>query len=133
MVGTESLVAIIAILSTIALPVIVAWILVFKKFDSTHKERMGLIQQGIIPPSESKRKRTPNRYISLRNGILFVALGIGLVVGILGTQELGYADGFSLLFTSAITIFFVGIGYIIFFLITKRKFFRVTLRLLHIL
>ena len=111
---------IIAILSSVALPIVVAWILVLKKITSIHKERMGMIQQGIIPPNESKRKSTPNRYVTLRNGTLFIALGIGLVVGVLGNQQLGYGDIYAILFVTASTVFFIGIGYLVFFLITKN-------------
>ncbi len=111
---------IIAILSSVALPIVVAWILILKKINVTHKERMGLIQQGIIPPNEPKRKSTPNRYVTLRNGTIFIALGIGLIVGVLGTQELGYGDVYAMLFVTASTVFFLGIGYLLFFLITKN-------------
>ena len=116
----EDLIPIIAILSTIALPIATGLILGFKKLNSAHKERMGLIQQGIIPPNEPKRKSTPNRYRSLRNGIILIALGIGIIVGFLGTNYLVIGEDNPFLFVIASTVFFLGIGYTVFFIITKN-------------
>ena len=119
--GMESLIAIIAVLSIFALPVIAAVVLIFKKINSTHKERIGMIQQGIIPPNEPKRKSSPNRYRSLRNGIILVALGFGIIVGIIGTETLQFAENEPFLFAAASAIFFLGLGYLAFFLITKNS------------
>ena len=116
----ESIVAIIAVVSIFALPLITALVLIFKKINSTHKERMGLIQQGIIPPNQTKQKSTPNRYRSLRNGIILIALGIGIIVGFLGTNYLIIGEDNPFLFVIASTVFFLGIGYTAFFLITKN-------------
>lgn len=116
----DDLVAVIVVLSIFALPLITALVLIFKKVDSVHKERMGLIQQGIIPPKISKRKENPNRYISLRNGIIFVAIGVGITAGIIGIETLEVAVSNPFLFTAATTIFFLGIGYLVFVLITRN-------------
>ena len=115
----ESFIAVVVILSTIALPIATGLILGFKKLNSAHKERMGLIQQGIIPPNEPKRKSTPNRYRSLRNGVLLIALGVGLIVGFLGANYLPMSEDNSFLFVTASIVLFLGIGYTVFFLITK--------------
>ena len=118
----DDLEGIIAIISIFALPVITAMVLIFKELSSTHKERMGLIQQGIIPPNEPKRKSTPNRYRSLRNGIILIGLGIGFIVGILGTNYLVIGEDNPFLFVIASTVLFLGIGYTVFFLITKDSY-----------
>ena len=111
---------IIAILASVALPLVVAWVLIFKKINSTHKERMGMIQQGIIPPNEPKRKSTPNRYRSLRNGVILVALGIGVIVGFVSANNLNVGDN-EFWIISASIIFFLGLGYLTFFLITRNS------------
>ncbi len=110
----------IAIISIFALPMITAMVLIYKKLSSVHKERMELIKQGIIPPNEPKRKSTPNRYRSLRNGIILIGLGIGFIVGILGTNYLVIGEDNPFLFVIASTVFFLGIGYTVFFIITKK-------------
>lgn len=115
------LIPIIAIISIFALPIITALILIFKKISSTHKERMGLIEQGIIPPEESnkKRERTPNRYVSLRNGIVLIFLGVGLIVGFLITSNLSIGNTSPFFFIVATTVLFLGIGYALFYKLTK--------------
>ena len=118
----KELAGIIAIISIFALPMITAMVLILKKLSSVHKERMGMIQQGIIPPNEPKRKSTPNRYRSLRNGIILIGLGIGFIVGILGTNYLIIGEDNPFLFVIASTVLFLGIGYTVFFLITKDSY-----------
>ena len=118
----EYLTGIFAIISIFALPMITAMVLIYKKLSSVHKERMGMIQQGIIPPNEPKRKSTPNRYRSLRNGIILIGLGIGFIVGILGTNYLIIGEDNPFLFVIASTVLFLGIGYTVFFLITKDSY-----------
>ena len=111
---------VIAIISIFALPVITALVLIFKKLNSTHKERMSLIQQGIIPPNQTKQKSVPNRYRSLRNGIILIALGIGIIVGFIGTNYLVIGEDNPFLFVIASTVFFLGIGYTVFFIVTRN-------------
>ena len=117
----NSLVPVVAVLSTIALPIATGLILGLKKISSAHKERMGMIQQGIIPPNEPKRKSTPNRYRSLRNGVILIALGIGIIVGFLGTNYLIIGENNPDLFIIASIVLFLGIGYTVFFLITNNS------------
>ena len=117
----NSLVPVVAVLSTIALPIATGLILGLKKLSSAHKERMGMIQQGIIPPNEPKRKSTPNRYRSLRNGVILIALGIGIIVGFLGTNYLIIGENNPDLFIIASIVLFLGIGYTVFFWITNNS------------
>ena len=109
-----TLIPIIAILSSVALPLIVGAILGFKKINSEHKERMGLIHQGIIPPDappESQKQTTPNRYVSLRNGIILIMLGIGFIAGFLGIKYLVIGEDNPFSFFAASIVFFLGIGF----------------------
>ena len=118
-----TLIPIIAILSSVALPLIVGAILGFKKINSEHKERMGLIHQGIIPPDaprKSKKQTTPNRYVSLRNGIILIMLGIGFIAGFLGIKYLVIGEDNPFFFFAASIVFFLGIGFLVFFLITRN-------------
>ena len=117
----NSLVPVVAVLSTIALPIATGLILGLKKLSSAHKERMGMIQQGIIPPNEPKRTSTPNRYRSLRNGVILIALGIGIIVGFLGTNYLIIGENNPDLFIIASIVLFLGIGYTVFFWITNNS------------
>lgn len=50
------LIPIIAIICTIGLPIIAGWILGLQWIRTRNAERMGLINQGIIPPITLQRK-----------------------------------------------------------------------------
>ena len=118
-----TLIPIIAILSTVALPIATGLILGFKKINSNHKERMGLIQQGIIPPDaprKPKQQTTPNRYVSLRNGIILISLGIGFIAGFLGIKYLVIGEDNPFFFFAASIVLFLGIGFLVFYLITRN-------------
>ena len=118
-----TLIPIIAILSTVALPIATGLILGFKKINSNHKERMGLIQQGIIPPDaprKPKQQTTPNRYVSLRNGIILISLGIGFIAGFLGIKYLVIGEDNPFFFFAASIVLFLGIGFLVFFMITRN-------------
>lgn len=116
----DSVVAIIAIISIFGAPFIAATILGINWMRSRHKERMGLINQGIIPPNEPKRKRNPNRFVSLRNGIVLVALGIGIIVGFLCGEYLVIGQDNEFWMIASSIVFFLGIGYLVYFFVTRN-------------
>ena len=116
------LVPLLAIFCIFGLPILMAIILGTQWIKARNQERMGLINQGIIPPDSSKKKRNPNRFVSLRNGIILVCLGIGIIVGFLisnfsYSNEVRISSFFSL---SASIVFFLGIGYLIYFFVTRN-------------
>lgn len=114
------LIPIVSILSTIALPIVTALVLILKKLNADHNERMALINQGIIPPNEPKKKTNPNRLVSLRNGIILAALGIGILVGFLCSQHLVIGKENKFWIMSASIVFFLGVGYLVYFLVTRN-------------
>jgi len=114
------LIPIIAIICTIGLPIIAGWILGLQWVKSRHAERMGLINQGIIPPESPKKKSNPNRFVSLRNGIVLIALGIGIIVGFLCSEYLVIGQENEFWITSASVAFFLGVGYLAYFLIVQK-------------
>ncbi|HBG40034.1 DUF6249 domain-containing protein [Limibacterium fermenti] len=116
----EVLIPVIAILSVIALPVVAIFVLGLRKLSADHAERIGLINQGIIPPDNPKPKSTPNRFVSLRNGIVLVALGIGVVVGFVCTEYLTIGETYEFWIIAASILFFLGLGYLSYFLVTKK-------------
>lgn len=116
----DELVPIIAIICTIGLPIIAGWILGLQWVKSRHAERMGLINQGIIPPDSPKKKSDPNRFVSLRNGIVLIALGIGIIVGFLCSEYLVIGQENEFWITSASVAFFLGVGYLAYFLIVQK-------------
>ncbi len=116
----ENLIPIIAILCSVGLPIATGLVLGYRKIQTEHRERMGMINQGIIPPERSqKKKANPNRYVSLRNALVLMMLGVGIMVGITLSQYT--TDNWDYFFPMAASIvFFLGAGYLIFFFVTKN-------------
>lgn len=116
----DDIIGIIAILCTIALPIAFGMTLGLISIKSEHRERMGLINQGIIPPERLKRKPNPNRYVSLRNGILLVAIGVGIIVGFVSANNLALGEYSEFWVIAASIVFFLGVGFLTYFLITRN-------------
>jgi hypothetical protein len=114
------LIPIVSILSAVALPIVTALVLILRKLNADHNERMALINQGIIPPNEPKKKTNPNRLVALRNGIILAALGVGIIVGFLCSQYLVIGEENKFWITSASIVFFLGVGYLVYFLVTRN-------------
>jgi len=109
-----------AITCTIGLPVVAGWVLGLQWIKSRNAERMGLINQGIIPPDSPRKKSDPNRLVSLRKGIVLIALGIGIMVGFLCSEYLVIGRGNEFWMTGASIVFFLGIGYLVYFLVVQK-------------
>ena len=116
----ELWVAIIAIICTIGLPVVTGLVLGLRWMKTRSEERMGLINQGIIPPDTPKKKSNPNRMVSLRNGIVLIALGIGIIAAFLCSKYLPIGQVSEFWIIGASVVFFLGIGYLSYFLITQK-------------
>lgn len=87
-----------------------------------HKENMELIRQGIIPPKPNKnRKPTPNKFRSLRNGMLCVGIGLGIIVDMIFYKCLWLTKKDNFLFLGASILLFMGLAYIIYFLIVRNR------------
>ena len=114
------LIPIIAILCTIGLPITAGLVIGLTSVKNSHKERIGLINQGIIPPNRTKVKRNPNRLVSLRNWIVLIALGIGIIVGFLCSEYLVIGQENEFWVTGASVVFFLGVGYLVYFLVTQK-------------
>lgn len=117
----EYTIGIIAILSTVGLPIAGGIIIWITSMRNKHKERMGLISQGIIPPDIPKRRATPNRLLSLRNGIVLLSVGIGAITGLVIGKHLLNLDEDNMFWAfSASVVIFLGLGYLIYFFVSKK-------------
>lgn len=119
----EDFIPIVAILCAVGLPIATGLVLGYNAIRNEHRERMGLIEQGIIPPNKTKKKSDPNRLVSLRNGIVLIALGIGIIVGFFCSDYLAIGQGNQFWVTGASVVFFLGVGYLIYFLVTRKMVF----------
>ncbi|EGK00965.1 MAG: hypothetical protein LBS20_08700 [Prevotella sp.] len=115
----HNIIPIVAILSSVALPIGFGMFLGLKSIASKHKERMELIKQGIIPPDQTKP--TPNKYRSLRNGILCVGIALGLIIALIISRvmELGEDEAFWVVASGI--LLFLGLAYVTFYILVKDK------------
>lgn len=121
MIMWDDFIPVIAIICTIGLPIVAGWVLGIQWIKSRNEERMALINQGIIPADSPKRRKAdPNRLVSLRNGIVLIALGIGIIVGFLCSEYLVIGQNNSFWITGASVVFFLGLGYLAYFLVVQK-------------
>lgn len=113
------LVGALAIVCIFGLPVLAVAFVLVKLITSNNKERMELARHGIVPPVQAKP--SPNKYRSLRNGILCIGIAVGLVAGIILTSCIGYEYYVEFLIICSSTILCLGLSYIVFYLIVKDK------------
>ena len=113
------LIPIIAIICAVGLPVCLGAFVLIKLISSNNKERLELARHGIVPPVRSKP--SPNKYRSLRSGILCIGIATGLIAGILFTSCRMYVYYVEFLIICSSTILCLGLSYIVFFLIVKDK------------
>ena len=79
----ETLVAVLSVICAVGLPIVMTIFICYWVLTGKHKERMAMIERGIVPEEAQRQKANPNRYIALRNGMLMASLAIGALIGIL--------------------------------------------------
>ncbi|MFA7359867.1 MAG: DUF6249 domain-containing protein [Candidatus Kapaibacterium sp.] len=97
--------------------IIILWAIYTK-----HRERMRLIEKGISPDEAKKYftnvdKKPRNAFGALKWGILFLFLGAGIFTANILEQMYDLSDGV----TSGLVIFFIGLGFVVYFLIANSK------------
>ncbi len=115
----KDLAGIIAILVVIGFPIATVLVVKILSIRSLHNEKMGLINQGIIPPSAPQRKPTPNRLVSLRNAVVLIFLAIGLILGLIVTEFWIINEDMQFWIIASSIILFLGVGYLVYFILTK--------------
>jgi len=115
----DELTGIIAILSAVALPLILVGYILIYWLRTRHRERTELLKQGIVPAAQMKAM--PNKYSMLRNGCLLIGLALGLIVGMVIESSIDYSDLGSFLIVLSSSILFIGAGYVVFYLLVKNK------------
>ena len=109
----ETMVAVLGVICTIGLPIVMTIFICYWVLTGKHKERMAMIERGIVPEEAQRQKANPNRYIALRNGILMVSLALGALVGFILDPYITNISNYVVL--PATTILFGGIGFVGYF------------------
>lgn len=113
------LIPIVAIVCIFALPVIFGSLVLLRLINANSQERLELARHGIVAPV--RPKPSPNKYRTLRNGILCIGIAIGIAIGTLIVLNGGYREYIEFLIISSSTIMCLGLGYLVFYLIVKNK------------
>ena len=112
------IIPVLAILCAIALPLILVILSVYWTVTSKHKEKMAMIERGIAP-DENASDRQPNRYGSLRNGLLMIGLAIGTIAGIFLARTMKEEYEMFLIIVAMIVVC-GGIAFTSYFFISKK-------------
>lgn len=124
-------IGLVAVIGIFILPVVTIAYVIIKLSSSNNKVNLELARHGIIPPV--KAKPAPNKYRSLRNGILCIGTAIGVVIGVALSKYveinppqltdssiyIGLDNAFMTVCAS--TIFFIGLSYLVFYFIVRNK------------
>lgn len=113
----EAFVPAIAIIFTFGIP----GMLIFYHIYLKHKERTKLMDMGLSPQEardyfREMEKKPKNPLGTLKWGILFSMIGLGLFIGIL-LDEAGFKDEL----TGVMVLLFGGLGFIIYYFIANAK------------
>ena len=124
-----ALVPIIAIVCVFGLPILTVAFVLVKLITSNNKERLELARHGIIPPVQSKP--SPNKYRSLRSGILCIGVALGIILGLIimpyyksnedYSNYIVFVDHVKFLILCSTTILSLGLSYLVFYLIVRNK------------
>ena len=123
------LIPILGIICIFGLPILTVAFVLVKLITSNNKERLELARHGIIPPVQSKP--SPNKYRSLRSGILCIGLALGVILGLIimpyykssedYSNYIVFVDHVKFLILCSSTIFSLGLSYLVFYLIVRNK------------
>ncbi len=113
----DAIAPVFAIVFTFGIPgVLIFWYLYIK-----HKERTKLMDMGLSPQEardyfREQERKPKNPLSSLKWGILFTMIGLGLFIGIL-LDEAGFKDEL----TGVMVLVFGGLGFIIYYFVASSK------------
>ena len=116
--GNETIVAVSSVICAVGLPIVMTIFICYWVLVGKHKERMAMIERGIVPEEAQRTKANPNRYIALRNGMLMASLAIGALIGILIESCFTFTNEWHWLLVPMITVLFGGIGFVGYFFLS---------------
>lgn len=116
----DGITGILAIFCAVGLPIGFGMYLGLTAIRSRHKENIELIKQGIVPVSE-KGKSVPNKFRALRNGMLFIGIALGLIIGLIITETLYLPDGKEYIALGGSVLLFLGIAYVLYYVLIRNK------------
>lgn len=114
-----SLLPVLGIFGGCILPIVAGAVIAYVVLKGRHEEKMAMIDKGIVLEEAAQPERKPNRYNTLRNGILMVGLSLGVFVGILLDSSLTYDSDWTFLVVTASTVFLGGLSFVVYFFLSR--------------
>lgn len=115
----DILIAPIAIICTIGLPIVLGMIAAYMSIKSRHAERLAMIEKGIPIAEPIHSEKKPNRYPALRNGMFMVGIAVGIFVGIFVNPYIPDYSDWTYLTVPTMAILFGGISFIVYFFVSR--------------
>ncbi len=99
-------------------------LILWKFFDSRHKEKMILIEKGLVNEDlkylYSNRLRSPNRYSTLKWGLVALFIGLAVLLSI-WLQQFSWADQHVDALYPGMIFLGAGLAFLIYFAIASKK------------
>jgi len=114
----ESLIPLMAIVLSLGIPGAIIFYAIYNK----HKERMKLMDMGLTPEEarsyfKDTQTKPRNPFSALKWGMLLAFVGLALFMGFVLDEVWDVSDSI----TPSLVLFFGGIGFIIYYLIVRKK------------
>ena len=97
-----------------------AFAMVFGIRYFSNKEKMAMIERGIDPGIAKARPQAPRPFLSLKFGLLFVGLGLGLLIALFLTMITRMEDEQAVAVYFGCIAIFGGLGLIVSYAIEKK-------------
>lgn len=115
---SNDFIAIFAIFGAVILPVGLGIYLALQKMKQQHKERMAMIEKGLMPEIPEKENEKGKK---LKSGFTLVGIGAGLIVGLLVGRTLGLNESDMFWAVAPSILLFLGIAYLAYYFVNKNK------------
>jgi len=117
--GYELSVVLLGIIGTIIIPVTLGFVVVQTFLKNRGKERLAMIDKGIIPEEIEKSEKRANRYPALRNGLLMIGIAFGIILGVIIGPVMVIGEDFIDITIFTMAILFGGIAFVVYFFLAR--------------
>jgi ABC-type cobalamin transport system permease subunit len=116
--NNELMTVFVAVIGSIVVPVTLGFLAGNTYLKNRAKERLAMIEKGIIPEEIEKPERRSNRFPALRNGLLLIGIALGIILGVLMGPVMVVSDFVDItIFTMA--VMFGGIAFVVYFFLAR--------------
>lgn len=117
--GYELMVIFLGVVGAIVIPVTLGFVAVQTYLKNRGKERLAMIDKGIVPEEIEKPEKRTNRYPALRNGLLLIGIALGIIFGVIIGPVMVIGEDFIDITIFTMAILFGGIAFVIYFFLAR--------------